>query len=138
MIKITPADSAFSKCVRASADYKCERCGAVHDKSSSGLHCSHHFRRGNWGIRFDPDNAEALCYGCHSYTGGTEERMREVMTDAQIEILREKKEDTGLGKLARKTKGKGDIAKHYREQLKMIEEKRDSGVQGKIEFDGYF
>lgn len=137
MIKRTPADDAFSKCVRARANYTCERCGAVHQPNSTGLHCSHHFRRGNWGIRFDPLNAEALCYGCHSHIGGTEERMREVMTDAQIEILREKKEDTSLGRLVRKTKGKGEIARHYRDQLTKIEKARDDGDHGYVDFIGW-
>lgn len=31
------------------------------------LHCSHYWGRGNRGTRFDPDNAAALCYGCHRY-----------------------------------------------------------------------
>ncbi len=136
-IKRTPADDAFSKCVRERADYTCERCGAKHTRDSSGLHCSHHFRRGNWGIRFDPMNAEALCYGCHSFTGGTEERMREVMTEAQFEILRDKKNDIGLGRIVRKTKGKGEIAKHYREELKKLQERRANGEVGYLEFEGW-
>lgn len=128
-IKITPADSAFSKCVRARAGYKCQRCGAQHDKTSRGLHCSHHHRRGHWGIRFHPDNAESLCYGCHSLTGGTQDRIDEVMTHAQQDLLREKMNDIPLAKMYRKTKGRGGIAKHYRDELARIENKETTDFE---------
>jgi uncharacterized CHY-type Zn-finger protein len=31
------------------------------------LHCSHFMGRGKEATRFDPENADALCYGCHQY-----------------------------------------------------------------------
>ena len=136
-IKRTPADQAMSKCVRMRSAYRCERCGAQHNASSPGLHASHHFSRGNWSVRFDPKNLESMCYGCHSHYGGTEERMREVMTEHELDLLREKKHDTGLGKLYRKTKGKGEIAKHFRDELARMEALRDHGDTGRIEFEGW-
>jgi hypothetical protein len=33
------------------------------------LHCSHFKGRGKESTRFDPLNADALCYGCHRYFG---------------------------------------------------------------------
>ena len=137
-IKITPADSAFSKCVRERAGWRCEKCGTQYNESSQGLHCSHHHSRGNWSIRFDPLNAEALCYGCHSHHGGTEQRRKEVMSELEQSILYEKMNDHDLGREARKTKGKGDIAKHYREELEKMKKQREDGVMGRIEFVGYF
>lgn len=136
-IKRTPADDAFSRCIRAAANYTCERCGTPHMENSMGLHCSHHHSRGNWSIRLDPMNAEALCYGCHSLTGGTEERRQMVLTDGEQAILWEKKGDQRLAREYKKTKGKGEIAKHYREQLKEIQIKRDTGHVGKIKFVGW-
>ena len=133
-IKRTPADDAFSKCIRAAANYTCERCGTPHLENSMGLHCSHHHSRGNWSIRLDPMNAEALCYGCHSLVGGTEERRLEVLTDGENAILWEKKADVRLAKEYKKTKGKGAVAKHYRDQYKAILEKRELGVAGYIPF----
>jgi len=32
-----------------------------------GLHCSHFHGRGKKSTRFDPENAVALCYGCHQH-----------------------------------------------------------------------
>lgn len=103
-----------------------------------GLDCSHHHGRGNWGIRFDPLNAEALCYGCHSHYGGTQLRREKVLSEFEDDLLFEKMRDTGLGKLSRKTKGKGSIAKHYREELKRMQELRDNGNTGRIEFESFF
>lgn len=137
-IKRTPADDAFSKCIRERANYCCERCGKNHRQNPQALDCSHHHSRGNWSIRFDPNNAESLCYGCHSLVGGTEERRKEVLTDDQIDYLWERKRDTELGKLARKTKGKGEIAKHYRDELVRMRSLRDAGKKGRIEFANFF
>lgn len=131
-IKRTPADIAFSKCVRARAGWKCERCGSQHDASSIGLDCSHHHSRANWSIRFEPMGAEALCYGCHSRVGGTQDRRDEVLTRDQQDILNEKKNNLSLGREARKTKGVGAIAKHYRMEYKRMLE------TGSREFVGYF
>ena len=66
-------------------------------------------------------NAEALCYGCHSHYGGTEERRNEVLTRGEQDLLFEKKRDQALAREYKKTKGKGSIAKHYRDQLKLIQ-----------------
>ena len=63
----TPADAAFSDYIRARAGYRCERCGKQYEAKSSGLQCSHHFSRRHYNIRFDPDNAAALCHHCHNY-----------------------------------------------------------------------
>jgi len=136
-IKITPADSAFSKCIRERVGYICEKCGCPFPRSSTGLHASHHHRRGQWGVRFDPLNAESLCYGCHSHYGGTEERMRTQLSDYEYALLLERKEDIPLAKMYRKTKGKGDIAKHFRQELARMVELRELGMTGRIEFEGY-
>jgi hypothetical protein len=52
--------------------------------------------------------------------------------------LFERKADTGLGKMYRKTKGVGEIAKHYRSELKRMQELKESGEAGRIEFEAFF
>lgn len=120
-IKRTPADAAFSKLIRQRAGWKCERCGAQHDESSTGLHCSHYYSRGNWAVRFDPDNARALCYGCHAFLGGRPAEHTEwfisVIGQGVYDLLTERKNDKYLGREYRKTKGIGPVAKHYRDQM---------------------
>jgi hypothetical protein len=137
-IKRTPADAAFSNCIRERANWSCEKCGNYFPEGRrGGLDCSHHHGRGSWSIRFDPLNAEALCYGCHSHYGGTQERRQSVLTEWEQDVLFERKADTGLGKMYRKTKGVGEIAKHYRDELKRMRELREAGETGRIEFESY-
>lgn len=142
-IKRTPADDAFSLCVRERANWICEKCDQIYPEGQltgrcSSLDCSHHYGRGNWSVRFNPNNGESLCYGCHSHYGGTETRAKEVLGEGLFDLLTEKKNDTNLGKLYRKTKGKGDIAKHYREEFKRMRELRAQGVTGRIEFEEFY
>lgn len=61
-IKIDPADKWFSLYIRERDGNKCRRCG-----SQSGLQCSHFQGRRKESTRFDPDNADCLCFGCHAY-----------------------------------------------------------------------
>jgi hypothetical protein len=82
-------------------------------------------------------NAEALCYGCHSHYGGTQERREEVLTREQQDLLYEKIRNQDLAKEYKRTKGVGPVAKHYRDELKRMQEQRDLGVTGRIEFVGY-
>ena len=68
--KIFPSDREWSKYIRTRDMCTCQRCSKQYDPPTSALHCSHFWSRGNWSVRFDEDNTEALCYGCHSYLGG--------------------------------------------------------------------
>lgn len=66
-IKIRKSDKLFSTFIRQRANWKCERCGRQHEMTSQGLHCAHVFTRSREATRHDPENAYALCYGCHSW-----------------------------------------------------------------------
>lgn len=63
----SPADKAFSDYIRKRDNYTCQKCGKSYEPKSNGLQCSHHFSRRYYNIRFDPDNAIALCHHCHNY-----------------------------------------------------------------------
>jgi hypothetical protein len=64
-IRRTQADARFSQQIRDRDGRRCKRCGST--PHPMGLHCAHHFTRRTGATRFDPDNALALCYGCHQY-----------------------------------------------------------------------
>lgn len=66
-IKIDPADKAFSLYIRTRDKWTCQRCGTQYTPPTSALHCSHFMGRGKEGTRFEPSNADSLCYGCHRY-----------------------------------------------------------------------
>ena len=76
-MKNTAADRRFSKMIRERAGYRCQRCGTQHATNSSGLHAAHIFSRRAKATRCDPDNALALCYGCHSWSHRHEPDFRE-------------------------------------------------------------
>lgn len=136
-IKITPADSWFSKCVRERAGNRCERCGG--SPAPGGLHCSHFHGRGKWSVRFEPMNGTSLCMGCHLYlTANPNEHadfQQEIWGGINMQALRELANDTTRGRVA-KREAKA-IAAHYREQHREMVTKRDSGETGRIEFVGY-
>lgn len=134
-IKRTPADKAFSDCIRLAADWTCNRCGSYSpEEKRMGLHCSHYHGRGKWGTRFVVDNAEALCYGCHQYLGAnpilhTEHKIEQIGQGA-YDILLEKANNTNLGRLAkRETK---DIAAHYRREFQRLHQLRLGGALGSL------
>lgn len=54
------ADAKFSKWIRE-RDIKCRRC-----ERNGPLDCSHYWKRGDSGTRFDPNNCVALCRECHT------------------------------------------------------------------------
>lgn len=135
-LKITPADSAFSKLVRERSGWKCESCGTQHQEGSQGLHCSHWISRGNWQLRHHPWNGSAACYACHMREGGN--WAFRLLTDWQREHLMELSQDLSLGKAARKTKGKGEIAAHYRAELDVMRQARECGHTGRIDFEWFW
>ena len=136
-IKRTPADTWFSRCVRARANFTCERCGAVHTPTSQGLHCSHHHRRGQWAVRFDPGNAEALCYGCHVQAGGTADRLALVVSEAEQARLRALCVDQAVARRVRRTHGRGAIAAHFKAEYERLMALRDDGRGDRLDFRGW-
>ena len=136
-IKITPADQAFSRCIREAAGWKCEKCGAQHEEKSMGLHCAHFMTRGNWSTRFDPDNAAALCYGCHSYLDRNPyiktQWFENYLGEGLAGIIQEKSKQPAYGI----KKFKKEIAKHYRVELKRLQALRLDGSTGTLKIIGY-
>lgn len=66
-VKIRPSDKLFSNYIRTRDNWTCQRCGKQYEPPTQALHCSHFQGRGKEATRFDPENAVALCYGCHRY-----------------------------------------------------------------------
>jgi len=60
-IRIGLLDQRFSRFIRL-RDKVCQRCGG-----SGVLQCSHFHGRAKKSVRWDEDNAVALCFGCHQY-----------------------------------------------------------------------
>lgn len=136
-VKLKPADTWFSKCVRESQDYMCEKCGAQHDRSSKGLHCSHVFSRRHRTIRWCKDNAQSLCASCHQWYGGNPVEsgkwFEDLVGEAFVEMLVEKKNNkVKVSKIEEK-----EIAAHYRSQHKSLVERRGAGDVGVLDFESW-
>jgi len=80
-LKLFPSDVIWSKYIRTRDNWTCQRCGTKYHPPTSALHCSHYWSRGAWTVRFDEDNCQALCYGCHSYLGGNPQEHREFVLE---------------------------------------------------------
>ena len=67
--------------------------------------------------------------GCHMKQEGNPHEFtdwwRNRLGELRYQILLERKNDIGLGKLYRKTKGLGEIAKHYRGEFSRIQDCTD-------------
>lgn len=72
-IKISQADSIFSRLIRERDEWTCVRCNTRYTPPTNALHCSHFWGRANKNTRFDPLNCDALCYGCHSLWEGNKQ-----------------------------------------------------------------
>lgn len=136
-VKIKPADSAFSKCVRESNDWICERCGKQYERNSQGLHCSHVYSRRHRTIRWCKDNAQALCFSCHNwYEGNPPDSgpwVEQKIGKGALDLVREKmNQKVKVTKLEER-----DIAAHYREELRKLELRRINGETGKLDFESW-
>ena len=123
-VKIKPADTWFSKCVRLAANWTCERCGNQYTSDKAGgLDCSHIFGRRYRSTRWAKENAQALCMGCHRFYHENPAEsglwVRELMGDGAYQLLVEKKEQiTKVSKVEEK-----EIAKYYKAEYdRMVEE----------------
>ena len=70
-IKRDKYDALVSDITRQRAKWSCERCSKQYTDPTTrgGLHCSHFKGRGNASTRYDLDNLDSLCFGCHNFLG---------------------------------------------------------------------
>jgi len=113
-IKSTKWDKVFSKYVRTRDLWTCQRCGSVHLPNSQGLHNSHFVGRGKYATRFDEDNCEALCYGCHRHLGSNPVLHK----DHKVEKLGQERFDALMERSRQLTKRNKVLTKEFYVTLK--------------------
>ena len=83
-VKTRVTDKLFSRYIRERDNWTCQYCGRVYRPDNArNLGCSHYFGRARESVRFDEDNAVALCtLPCHAELGHGEKRdeYRQLMT----------------------------------------------------------
>lgn len=69
---ITYADDCFRIFIKFRDDFTCTRCKKQYPKNprSRSIQCSHYWSRRHLGTRWDDENAEVLCGGCHRIIEG--------------------------------------------------------------------
>jgi len=138
-VKITKHDKIFSLLIRERTAWVCESCSKYYPQSGENgqLQCSHYVTRGRAGTRYDPNNAQAHCAGCHfdftHYPGKHYKHYVEVFGEGMEELITLKSNQT-----CKRTKvDKEDLYKHMKEQHKAMLIQRSEGVEGRIEFIGW-
>ena len=136
-IKRDKRDAIFSLLVRERCGWRCERCGRVYLPHSRGLQCAHTISRRYRGTRWLPENAHALCTGCHMHFTGCP-----LDFAAWIEERLGKDRAASLRSAATKvtkfTKADLDaIYSHLKAEHKRLLDLRQRGAAGRIEFAGW-
>ncbi len=90
-MKLDPADVAFSLFIRTRDKWTCQRCGTRYTPPTQALQCSHYFGRARENTRYEPDNCDALCTGCHRIWGSDD---REAYKQFKIKQLGQRRFDT--------------------------------------------
>lgn len=116
-IKRCPADIEFSKALRMSRGNVCEHC----KKADGRMECAHIYGRRHKSIRWDTLNALCLCHTCHrTFTENPLDFtawLQAYVGQGLLDILTEKKRAFCKTNKALRA----EIAKHYREQIKLLE-----------------
>jgi len=117
-IRISTLDRLFSQYIRTRDGWTCQRCRKYHAPPTMALHCAHTYKRRHKLTRWDADNADALCYGCHQYF---EEHWPEHLAWKERRLG-----TTRFLRLARRHQMVGRVdevatALYYRQQLKTLE-----------------
>lgn len=82
-ITLDKADIIFSKYIRLRDDFKCVRCQRFY-RDGNGLQNSHFFGRGMESTRFDVQNCDSLCPGCHQFWGSVDRESYRVFKIKQL------------------------------------------------------
>jgi len=116
-VKVSPADTAFSLCVRTAANFTCGKCGKVEGR----MECSHIFSRKYRAIRWCKENAMCKCNYCHRWWHqnplDAAAWFMSLVGESFVDLLKEKRDS----KLKVPKTEEPEIAAHYRAELKKLE-----------------
>ena len=131
-IKIKPADKAFGDCLKAAHDNICVVCGRQGRIEASHIHSRRHRT-----VRWCKENCLPKCSTCHRWwhENPTESGAWFIgkYGDGLDQILREKiRSHYKIPKTDEPA-----IAAHYRKQTKEIQEKRNAGAVGYVDYVSY-
>ena len=135
-VKRSKYDDIFSKCIRERNNYTCEKCGIYTPEGKARLacHCAHIHGRASNATRWDADNAVCLCAACHrEFTHHPTDFYRwlkDYLGEGYLQILSEKAHSVKKWTKA----DKEAMYQHYKNEHKLMLQRRKEGVQGRITF----
>lgn len=101
-MKRDKVDAVMSRFIKLLSGGYCKRCHKFLGVNSKGLHNAHCFSRGKLSTRFEKDNCQALCYGCHRYLDQhpliKQEFFREILGTEAFDNLAKLAETPATGK----------------------------------------
>ena len=113
-IKIDPLDKLFAQYIKL-RDKWCQRCGGA-----SGLQTAHFHSRRKRSVRYDPDNACLLCFGCHIYLDGNPlekvEFFKQILGEEAFDLL------NARARITYPKLDKEAIKLYLKEQIRKLEE----------------
>ena len=131
-------DAKFSNLVRERAAWRCEypTCGKHYPLgNTAGLECSHIWGRRRHSVRWEPDNALALCTGHHRHVSAHPIEHHEIAVE-KLGSLRCHALERQANSVKRwKPWEKAELYKKMKSELKRMKILRDEGETGRIEFD---
>lgn len=121
-------DAAFSDFIRWRDRWTCRHCHRPYAPPTSELHCAHIHSRGNRSIRWDEDNAIALCFRCHQHFTGYpidfHEWLQKEVGQAHLDRLAMKRHT-----VTKFTRADKDMLRaHYLMRIDVIKNKLANGV----------
>ena len=137
-VKSDALDQLFSRLVRERANWICEHCEKDFRHDTVQLQCAHIVGRRILRLRHDPRNAVALCASCHHYFTDRPLEFASWIAYRLGDVIPEELRRLANEVHRRHKDWKKEARKHYREELKKIEEKRKKGDMGYIDFVGYW
>lgn len=136
-MKRTKQDITFSELVRERSAWHCEVCGKYFPEGHrQGLDTSHYYSRAKAATRLHPDNAAAMCRGCHQHMGDNPLLFAEWIErhlGARMGYIR-----LLSNTIVKKTKGYKELEyQHLKRELARMKQLRRDGETGRISFDSY-
>ncbi|MDA0989077.1 MAG: hypothetical protein O2783_08185 [Chloroflexi bacterium] len=126
-------DALFSQVIRERDNYTCRICFGNFRHDPGRLDCAHSIGRSRGSVRWDMDNAFALCRRCHNDIDQRPldhiEFVRKELGEERYEALKVKAREL----LKMTDRDRIELAAHFRETLKAYRVRRANGEIGRLE-----
>ncbi len=130
-IKISAADRWFSKAVRLSHNYTCERCGRVGGptKDDYRMQNCHIIGRRNNAVRFSTANTLCMCILCHDDTGDNVREFKAWIAEKYGQQRIDRIDFLARGILKPTKFNLKQVSDHYRKEFKRMESTGDRDLE---------